>query len=136
MRRGWAGGGHGGAVEDEHPQHVVLGDAALAQGFGVVPQLPPLVEQALIGGRHVGVTVDGGFQVGDGQFVTDVDGQDIVVDDAMAGGDGDGDLPAPRVNSSSSPATVHPGGRGTADMMDLVERFVCIFFLVCTFGRI
>ena len=86
------------------------------------------MEQALIGGRHVGVAVDGGFQVGDGQFVANVDGQDIVVDDAMAGGDGDGDLPAPRVNSSSSPATVHPGGRGTADMMDLVERLF-LFFL-------
>ena len=30
VRGGWAGGGHGGAVEDEHPQHVVLGDAAFA----------------------------------------------------------------------------------------------------------
>lgn len=80
-------------VFHQHPQHGIFLDLALLEGFGVVEQLDVVVEEGLERRFDVGVALNDGFEVADGDFLPDVDGDQILLNRPFGRRNGNGDEP-------------------------------------------
>lgn len=88
----------------QHPQHGIFLDLALLEGLGIIHQLDVVVKEGLERRLDVGVAFNDGFEVGDGDFLPDIDGDEIVRNGPFGRGDGNGDEPA----STGQPANQVP----------------------------
>lgn len=68
-------------------------DLALFEGFGIVEQLDVVVKEGLEGRFDVGVALNDGFEVGDGDFLPDIDGDEILLNRPLGRGNGNGNQP-------------------------------------------